>query len=73
MHGLNIDDFKSKPLDCTCTSSPFIYNISGHVITGGLNSINDNFAKGQKYQEPKSINWNHNWIPSMIMPDNGQT
>jgi len=24
MHGLNIDDFKSKPPDCTRTSSPFI-------------------------------------------------
>ena len=32
LHDLNIDDFKSKPPDCTCTSSPFIYNPTVHVI-----------------------------------------
>jgi hypothetical protein len=42
LQNLNSDDFKSKPPDCTCTSSPFIYNLSDHVnITGGLNSISD--------------------------------
>jgi len=47
--------------DCTCASSPFIYNPAGHVITGYLKIINntslrDVFAKGPKYREPKSIN-----------------
>ena len=41
LHDLNIDDFKSKPPDCTCASSPFIYNPTGHVITGDLKIINN--------------------------------
>ena len=44
---------------------PFIYNPTGHVITGDFNiikntSLRDVFAKGPKYREPKSINWKHN-------------
>ena len=63
---LNIDDFKYKPPDCICASSPFIYNPSGHVIAGDLKIINntslrDVFAKGPKYRESKSINWKHNF------------
>jgi len=65
LHDLNTDDFKSKSPDCTCASSPFIYNPAGHVITGYLKIINntslrDVFAKGPKYCEPKSIYWKHN-------------
>jgi hypothetical protein len=41
LHDLNIDHFKSKPPDCTCASSPFIYNSAGHVITGDLNITNN--------------------------------
>jgi hypothetical protein len=63
---LNNDDFKYKPLDCTCASSPFIYNPADHVITGDLKIINntslqDVFTKGPKYREPQSINWKHNF------------
>jgi len=80
VHDLNIDDFKSKPPDCICASSPFIYNLADHVITGDLNIINntDVFAKGPLYRAPKSINWKHSlalqfiWMSSSIMPDNGQ-
>jgi hypothetical protein len=66
LHNHNIDDFKSKPPDCTCASSPFIYNPTGYVITGDLKVINntsprDVFAKWTKYREPKSINWKHNF------------
>jgi len=67
LHGLNIDDFKSKPPDCTCASFPFIYyNPDDHVITVDCNIINntslrDVFAKGPKYRDPKSINWKHNF------------
>jgi hypothetical protein len=62
---ISIDDFKSKPPDCTYASSPSIYNPSGHVITGDIKIINntslrDVFAKGLKFREPKSINWKHN-------------
>jgi len=54
------------PPECTCASSPFIYNPAGHVTTGDLNIINktslrDVFTKGPKYHEPKSINWKHNF------------
>ena len=41
LHNLNIDNFKSKSPDCTCASSPFIYNPTGHVITGDLKIINN--------------------------------
>jgi hypothetical protein len=63
---MNINDFKSKHPDCTCASSPFIYNPTGHVIIGNLKIINNTFlrevfAKVPKYREPKSINWKHNF------------
>jgi len=66
LHDLIIDDFKSKPPDCTCASSSFVYNPAGHAITGDLKIINntslrDVFDKGSKYREPKSINWKHNF------------
>jgi hypothetical protein len=35
-----LQDLKSKPPDCTCASSPFIYNPAGH-ITGDLNITNN--------------------------------
>ena len=52
--------------DCTCASSPVIYNPAGHVITGDLNIINntslrDMFVKEPKYRETNSINWKHNF------------
>jgi hypothetical protein len=82
LRDLNIDDFKSKLPGCTCASSPFIYNLTGHVITGDLKIINntslrDVFAKGPKYREPKSLNGKHNIKIIMdsverIMPNNGQ-
>jgi hypothetical protein len=61
----NIDNFRSKPHERTCSSSQFMYKPAGHVITGDLNTISntslrDVFAKGPKYREPKSINWKHN-------------
>jgi hypothetical protein len=41
LHDFNIDDFKSNPPDCPCASSPFIYNPTGHVITGDIKIINN--------------------------------
>jgi hypothetical protein len=49
---LNIDDFKSKPPDCTCVSSPFIYNPTGHVIAGDLKIINNTSQRCS----PKGLN-----------------
>jgi len=55
LRDLNIDEFKSKPPDCTCASFSFIYIPTDHVITGYLNIINNTslqemFAKGHKYR-----------------------
>ena len=65
LHDLNIDDFKSKTPDCTCASSPFKHNPTGHAMTDDLKIINNTslevFAKGLKYREPKSINRTHNF------------
>ena len=66
LQNLRIDDFKAKPPDCSCASSPFKYSPSGHVITGDLNIISNEslrnvLSKGPKYREPKSINWNFNF------------
>ena len=65
LRDLNIDEFKSKPPDCTCASSLFIYNPTDQVITGDFKisnntSLRDVFAKGLKYRKAKSINWKHN-------------
>ena len=59
-------EYKSKPPDCTCESSPFKYNPVGHVITGDLNIVEkisqrNVFAKGPKFREPQSINWKFNF------------
>ena len=66
LRDLNMGDFKFKRRDCTYASSPFIYNPTGHVLTGDLKIINtislrEVFGKGSKYREPKSINWKHNF------------
>ena len=66
LHNLNIDGFKYMLPDCTCASSPFIYNSTGHVITGDLIVINNTslrevFAKWTIYREPRSINWKNNF------------
>ena len=66
LRDLNIDDVKSKTPDCSCAKTPFIYNPTGHVITGDLKIINnislrEMFAKGPNYREHKSINWKHNF------------
>ena len=58
LQDLNIDYFKSKTPVCTCASFPFIYNPTGHVITG--------------YQQHQ-IDRNILWISPWIMPDNGQS
>jgi hypothetical protein len=66
LHDLNIDDFKSNPPDCACSSSSFIYNPAGQVIPGDLDiiintSLRDVFAKGSKYRESISINWKNSY------------
>ena len=62
----SIDDLKSKPPDCSCSSSPFNYSPSGHLITGDLNFVtNDKLRKllstGPKYRVANPINWKQNF------------
>jgi hypothetical protein len=54
-HDLNIDDFKSKPPDCACSRSPFIYNPAGQVITGDLNIIINTINPLCEMCSPKSL------------------
>ena len=72
LRDFNIDYFKSKPPDCTCASSPFIYNPTGHVIIGDLKIINNTCS--QKGLNIVSLNpqtgnttLKYLWIPSRIM------
>ena len=63
---VTLDDIKSKPPSCDCSTSPFRYSPSGHVVTGDLNIVSDDklrhlLAKGPKYRIPQSFNWNHNF------------
>ena len=46
---LNIDDFKSKPPDCTSASSKFTNNPAGHVFTGDFNIVNNSYQRYQDY------------------------
>ena len=66
LQGLDMDEYLKNPLTCDCSNSPYIYNPSGHVITGDLNIIqHENLRKvishGPKFREPQYINWNHNF------------
>ena len=75
LHDLSIGYFKSKPLDCPYASFPFIYNPTGHVITGVINNINDTslrdvFTTGPIYRESKSINWKPNVKSLMYSVEN---
>ena len=60
LHDLNIDDFKSNPPDCACSSSSFIYNPAGLNIIINT-SLRDVFAKGSEYRESISINWKNSY------------
>ena len=58
LHNLNIDGFKSMLPDCTCASSPFIYNPTGHVITDELKVINTyGFRRGLCQTMGKARKW----------------
>ena len=50
-------------MTCDCSTSEYIYQPHGHVITGDLSIVqNDSlcllFQKGPKYREQEHINWN---------------
>ena len=50
---------------CGCSSSTFVDQNHGHVVTGDLRIIDNNnlrnlIQKGPNYREPRTINWNRN-------------
>ena len=66
LQNLNIEEYLKCPLTCDCTSSPFNYSPSGHVITGDLNiieneSLRNVISHGPKFREPQRLNWNLNF------------
>ena len=62
--GLDITSFANDPttVPCSCENSPSRDHYHGHVITGKLGIVENNhlrklFRKGQKYREPKKIDF----------------
>ena len=56
------DTFGTGLQTCNCTSSPFLDNIHGHILTGDLRILENNhlrelIQKGPNFREPKSVNW----------------
>ena len=51
---------------CSCSSSQFLYQPAGHIVTGDLNIVDntclrDLISKGPKYQEPQKFSWKYNF------------
>ena len=67
---LDIDHLLENTVTCSCASSPFKYNPTGHVITGDISIVNNRklqslIFKGPKYREARSFNWRENF--SLVM------
>ena len=66
LQDISIEEYLKNPLTYYCSHSPFQYNPSGHVITGGLNiiqheSLRNVISHGPKFREPQHINSKHNF------------
>ena len=66
LQDLNFENYLKLPLTCDCSSSPSVYSPSGHVITGDLGIIQNEFlckkvSHGSKFQKPQQLNWNLNF------------
>ena len=51
---------------CSCSSSQFLYQPAGHIVTGDLNIVDntclrDLISKGPKYREPQKFSWKYNF------------
>ena len=51
---------------CSCSSSPYIYQPAGHVVSGDLNIVKNTrlrelLHKGPKYREPQAFTWRYNF------------
>ena len=66
LRDLQLDDVIHDKLTCSCSSSPFKYNETGHVITGNLDIVNNEklkklLSKGPKFREPPAFTWRQNF------------
>ena len=57
-------EYDSPP--CSCSSSQFLYQPAGHIVTGDLNIVvntclRDLISKGPKYREPQKFSWKYNF------------
>ena len=57
-------EYDSPP--CSCSSSQFLYQPAGHIVTGDLNIVDntclrDLISKGPKYREPQKFSWKYNF------------
>ena len=63
---LDAHQLSPNPTPCTCSTSAFIYQPCGHVVTGDLNIVSNSklrnlLSKGPKYREPRSFTWRENF------------
>jgi hypothetical protein len=68
-HQLDIEQLRQNPPKCLC-SSPFNYSPAGHIITGGVNIVQNEdlrplIFKGPKFREPRSFKWRQNFMSIM--------
>ena len=57
-------EYDSPP--CSCSSSQFLYQPAGHIVTGDLNIVDntclrDLISKGPKYREPQKFSWKYDF------------
>ena len=63
----SLKDFNIEQLpSCSCSTSPFLYQPAGHVVTGDLNIVEnpylkDILSKGPKYREARPFSWKYNF------------
>jgi hypothetical protein len=67
LQSLDIDHLTLYPPTCSSSSSPFIYNPAGHIITGGVDIVENEdpkslFCKGPKFREPRFFNKRQNFV-----------
>ena len=63
LRDIDVNGSMSDQPICSCDGSPFIYQPAGHIATGNVSIVGNNFledvlTKGPKYREPRYFNWN---------------
>jgi hypothetical protein len=67
---LDIEHLTLDPFTCSCSSSPFNYSPAGHIITGDVDTVENEdlkslIRKSPKFREPRSFNWRQNFVSIM--------